>query len=219
MPSRNGFLSMNHYSEVFCGTAFAYSPHESSSLAEKSRRSCYALKGGKQRTVDSAADRIRSLVDQGHIDEFSEPDTILTPIPGHAPRAPGAVWVSLLLAQALVKRRLGREVGQLLVRRVAVRQSRTAPPGERPSHKEHYESMSISPLLGTEPRRIVVIDDVLTRGATMMAAVTRLREAFPAVDIGAFAFVRTTRHLGDGPIVDPVRCTIEPNEYGILRFP
>lgn len=53
----------------------------------------------------------------------------------------------------------------------------------------------------------------------MMAAVTRLREAFPAVDIGAFAFVRTTWDLGDGPIVNPVRCTIQPNEYGIRRFP
>lgn len=53
----------------------------------------------------------------------------------------------------------------------------------------------------------------------MMAAVTRLREAFPTVDIGAFAFVRTTWDLGDGPIVNPVRCTIQPNEYGIRRIP
>lgn len=219
MASQNGSLLMNLYSEVTCSTVFAYSPRESSSLAEASRRFCYALKHGEQRAVDYAAERVKSLVERGRIDEFAEPDTILTPMPGHAPRRGDPLWVGLLLAQALVERQLGREVSKLLIRHTAVRQSRTAPAGQRPSHQEHYASMSTSPLLDREPRRIVVIDDVLTRGSTMMAAVTRLREALPTVDIGAFALVRTTWNLGVGPIVNPVRCTIQPNEYGIRRFP
>jgi phosphoribosylpyrophosphate synthetase len=37
----------------------------------------------------------------------------------------------------------------------------------------------------------MLIDDVVTRGRTLLAAATRLQEAFPAVEIRAFALLRT----------------------------
>jgi len=41
------------------------------------------------------------------------------------------------------------------------------------------------------PVRILLIDDVVTRGATLLAAASRLVEAWPGIEVCAFAVVRT----------------------------
>jgi orotate phosphoribosyltransferase len=46
------------------------------------------------------------------------------------------------------------------------------------------------------PDRVLLVDDVITRGATLIAAAARLREAFPDVSIQAFALARTDA-MGD----------------------
>jgi adenine/guanine phosphoribosyltransferase-like PRPP-binding protein len=43
--------------------------------------------------------------------------------------------------------------------------------------------------------RLVLIDDVITRGRTLLAAAARLRSAYPHADVRAFALVRTTGYL------------------------
>jgi pyrimidine operon attenuation protein/uracil phosphoribosyltransferase len=49
---------------------------------------------------------------------------------------------------------------------------------------------------------MVLIDDVITKGRTILAAAARLHEAFPGADIRAFALVRTMGLLADvaGPL-------------------
>ena len=39
--------------------------------------------------------------------------------------------------------------------------------------------------------RLTLVDDVITRGRTLLAAAGRLREAFPAAQIRSFALLRT----------------------------
>ena len=41
------------------------------------------------------------------------------------------------------------------------------------------------------PEEIVLIDDVLTRGATLIAAASRLKEICPGATLSSFAVVRT----------------------------
>jgi hypothetical protein len=58
---------------------------------------------------------------------------------------------------------------------------------------------------------MVLIDDVITKGRTILAVAARLYEAFPNADIRAFALVRTM-----GLLANVARC-LEPCQ-GVVRW-
>jgi pyrimidine operon attenuation protein/uracil phosphoribosyltransferase len=52
--------------------------------------------------------------------------------------------------------------------------------------------------------RLTLVDDVITRGRTLLAAAARLQEAFPCAEISAFALVRTlSRNETLSRVLDP----------------
>ena len=77
-----------------------------------------------------------------------------------------------------------------LVRATAVRKSATSPPEQRPTPTQHFQSMAVQGNLGTT-EEIVLIDDFVTRGHTMIGAANRLLDVFPSSRIRAFAAMRT----------------------------
>jgi hypothetical protein len=91
---------------------------------------------------------------------------------------------------ALLEEGLGRGIWRGLHRVCAVRKSATAAPGSRPTVGNHYDSFAIE--RATElPQHVVLIDDVVTKGRTLLAAAARVQEAFPKAEIRAFALLRT----------------------------
>ena len=61
------------------------------------------------------------------------------------------------------------------------------------------------------PRRILLVDDVITKGRTALAAAARVHEAFPHADLRVFALIRTLGLLPNvSQLLDPcegvVRC-------------
>jgi hypothetical protein len=134
---------------------------------------------------------------------------VLVPVPGSAPSG-DAPWAASTLAVALRDVGLAHTVWMGLRRRVAVRKSATAPSCARPTVPEHYESFLVIPP-SMMIRRIVLIDDVITKGRTLLAAAARLQAAFPHADIRAFALIRT---VGFRQRVD---CLIEPCD-GVVRW-
>jgi predicted amidophosphoribosyltransferase len=117
-------------------------------------------------------------------------EALLVPVPGSA-RSCHALWTAWQLAVALRELGVGRQVWVGLERRSPVRKSATALWGARPSVRQHFESFAVVPSPVPSPERIVLIDDVITKGRTLLAAAARLRCELPHTDIKGFALVRT----------------------------
>jgi hypothetical protein len=144
-------------------------------------------------------------VGHGHFTCALGPRVVLVPVPGSS-AVQGPDWIAERLACCLQQLGLAAQVWPVLQRRYAVRKSAFAAAGERPSVLEHYASFAV----GRAARRmasihqagltgdpcatalgLTLIDDVITRGRTLLAAAARVREAFPLAQVRAFALVRT----------------------------
>jgi predicted amidophosphoribosyltransferase len=144
---------------------------------------------------------------------------ILIPVPGSAPTGTGRLWAAGHLADALVDVGLGGKTWSGLHRVRAVRKSATALPGERPTVSLHYESFSIE-CPPAPPEKIILVDDVVTRGRTLLAAASRLHEAFPAAQIRAFALVRTMGFIpGVKHLLEPCKGEIRWQAGDAYRSP
>ena len=121
---------------------------------------------------------------------FFQSNTILIPTPKSSLMQPGTLWVPERIATALVKLGIGKEVVSCLIRVKPVRKAASSAAEQRPVSSEHYESMEVQGRL-SEPDEIVLIDDIVTRGATLLGAANRLADAFPKAHIRAFAAMRT----------------------------
>jgi hypothetical protein len=143
--------------------------------------------------------------------------------------ATGPLWVPRRLCEELLRAGLGARWEPLLVRRLPVTRSARAGPGGRPSVRDHYESLAVRPPYGSDPlgedtTAITLVDDVITKGATLLAGACRLAEAFPRATVRAFALLRTQnppshphRRQVFRTLVDPVCASISLSRYGAWR--
>ncbi|HJS91229.1 MAG TPA: phosphoribosyltransferase [Steroidobacteraceae bacterium] len=179
---------------------------------------CAHLKTADSRWLPGFAVRVwLETLARGYFATTFGAGVVLVPVPGSAP-AKTAPWVGERLAWCLKELGLAAQVRPLLQRRHAVRKSAFAPAGARPSVLEHYASFAVErdrldgmPPTGGERMRLTLVDDVITRGRTLLAAAGRLRELFPSAEIRAFALLRT---LGR---TEPLERLLDPCE-GEVRW-
>lgn len=177
------------------GAYLTYSPKLNSDSARASRTAMKALKDDEMvpevsmLMSDYVCDLIRDSMQRLSFSSLFASNPILVPAPKSSLVKPGTLWVPQRLANALVRRGLGRGVEECLKRVKAVRKSATSQPSERPKALEHYESMEVQKIF-PEPTEILIIDDIVTRGATILGGASRLMEAFPKARIRAFAAMR-----------------------------
>ena len=149
------------------------------------------LKARDTHFIVKYAFRVRQqVVDESPLAGFVCPDQVLVPVPASARSTAGTMTVAEHLATAMAEVGLGGGIWNGLRRVRPVRKSATAPPGSRPTVANHYDSFAIEAATALPPR-VVLIDDVITKGRTLLAAAARLQEAFPAAEIRAFAMLRT----------------------------
>jgi hypothetical protein len=193
-------------------TPFVYSTKGVSDVSQKSRDLRDRIKGNDDRLFQQIALHVEELVHAGKFPEFFGADVTLIPMPGHAPLAPGAVSTAERIANALGARGLG-VVHSVLKRTAKVPKSAWARGPDRPRAKQHFDSMAMELSL-IKPQRIVLIDDVVTRGATLLGAASRVQTEISEADIKAFTLVRAITDREIDAIREPVVGTIELDEDG-----
>lgn len=198
---------------------YVYSPAGESAICARSRLLCALLKGGDARFMVRYAVRVREQTQSASVlAGFFLPGDLLVPVPGSALKVGGA-WAAAELARALVREGVGAETWSGLQRISAVPKSATAAKGSRPSVARHYDSFRLAPPKG-HPRSVMIIDDVISRGRTVLAAAARVREAFPEAKIRAFALLRTLSFISMLPnLLEPCRGEIRWMDGDARRNP
>ena len=199
---------------------YAYSPKGESDVSERSRQLCARVKNGSTKWLRSYVASVHQEVERKrHFCGFFNEHTLLVPIPNSPSSARTSFWVARRLALTLQKAGLAEDVWAGLRRVSSVERSSSAWMWERPTVQQHYRSFAVIPS-PRPPTEIVLVDDVITKGRTLVAAAMRLHEAFPQADIRAFALVRTMGLIRDVErLFDPCEGVIRWNGRDAYREP
>ena len=183
-------------SQLEFGALLSYTPRGSTQKAQHSKNVMQALK--RDQFVGEPpilmSEWIAKVVNQKMAElpfaSFFQPNTILVPVPKSSLMQPNTLWGPERIATALVAAGIGKQVASWLIRTKAVPKAALSSPDERPTAEQHYDSITVQGAL-FNPDEIVLIDDVVTRGATFLGCANRLADAFPQCRIRAFAAMRT----------------------------
>ena len=201
--SRTDFPSGPVMRTIAYASCYVYSPTGAGAVCERSRLLRALLKAGDASFMLKYACRVRQQADDSpQLAGFFGATDVLVPVPGSTPYIAGGLWAAEHLAVALLNAGLGGAAWCGLRRVRAVRKSATAAPGTRPTVSVHFESFVLE-RPPEAPQRIVLIDDVVTKGRTLLAAANRVHEAYPRSQIRAFALLRTMGFSGVQQLLDP----------------
>ena len=134
------------------------------------------------------------------------------PVPRRSPLQSGWMWPSKMITDALFEAGFVRGVSTCLVRSKSIEKSAFIKRGEpRPLPRNHYDTLSLNPTI-INSENITLVDDIVTRGATLLGCAGRLTEAYPEKHIRSFAVIRTQSDGELESILDPECGFIKHNE-------
>lgn len=150
--------------------------------------------------------------------DYFHKNAVLVPIPSSSLSRKDALWVPKCITLAMEKYGLGTSK-TLLKRDTPLPRSSTSSARNRPKAREHYNSMIVQKTLD-EIEEIVLVDDVITRGATVLGAANLLANTFPDARIRVFAAMRTVSNPGEfDKTLDPRSGNVSLRGEGTLRRP
>jgi len=208
--------------ELAFASGFAYAPRGSTPAATLSRKLGALIKDGDPYWIGACARRVGRACQGAEPDiaAFFDPNDLLVPVPGCRAGCPVAQSVTRQLAERLVASGAGAAVWCGLARVRAVVKSATAACGRRPSLHTQWASLRVVERAPVHaPAQFLLIDDVVTRGTTLLAAAMRLREAYPHAPIRGFALLRTLGGTEIERLWLPCRGLIRCRRQAALRLP
>ena len=212
-------------SKLEFGSYLTYSPRGNSDIAKRSKNIKIYLKSeGNIGTPpkfmsEFVADRIKESIDQMPFKHFFNENVSLVPVPKSSLMQPNTLWVSEKIAKALSKQAFGSFYPCLKRIRPVQKSAYAVPSNRRPKAIDHYGSIKCQQLVH-RPKEIVLIDDIITRGSTLLGCASKLKEIFPDVPIRAFAVIRTISDPNNfKKIEDPCVGTITRSGNDTFREP
>lgn len=181
--------------EFTYGSYYIYTSKPNSDSAKIAKDKVLEIKndkivGGKPRTSEFAQ-IIKENYNKLPFKSFFGSGSYLVPVPKSSLMVQGALWVPDRIALALSLSKLGTYF-PCLEREKPVKKAAFSKPEDRPKVTDHVNSLKINSKLVIEKmERIVLIDDVITSGATLIGCALKLKEKFPNIPIFCFAEVRT----------------------------
>ena len=140
--------------------------------------------------------------------DYFHKNAVLVPIPSSSLSRNDTLWVPKCIILAMEKYGLGTSK-TLLKRDTPLPRSSTSLTRNRPKARAHYNSMIVQKTLD-EIKEIVLVDDVITRGATVLGAVNLLVDTFPDARIHVFVAMRTVNNP------DEFDKTLDPRSSNVL---
>jgi hypothetical protein len=196
-------------SEIAFGSFLVYAPRGTSETCGRAKHFVLALK--EERPIGAPAESpsgfaARRLAEERPYDLFREifdRAPLLVPVPRSSLRVDGGIWPALNIASALTRVGVGGGVLTALERIAPIAKSAFAARGSRPRPIDHYETIRATRLVTDRPE-LCLVDDVVTKGSTLIAAASRLQEVYPEARIVAFALIRTMGFVDDiDRIIEP----------------
>lgn len=209
------------------GSLLSYSPHgySASDVASKSwmvavKQDNFVLTEGKRIPMSEfVAETVKDKLDSLPFSHLFDGKPVLVPTPSSSLKKPDSLDVPSSLALAL-KKKLGNEVAECLVRVKPLPKSAMSIAANRSTVAQHFDSLLVQEVL-TKPESILLVDDVVTRGATLLGAANRLAESYPDAKVAAFAALRAVSNPSEFKGIRTPVCgfiTLQPNG-GTLRRP
>lgn len=148
------------------------------------------FKQNKQLALWKVKDLAFEALDDEELEEFRQ--GYLVTIPGHEARSINRPCEYLCAELAKVYPRQLVHLKQALQRTITVAKSATAYYGQRPGYTDHIASIRYAGPRLDPNERIIIVDDVLTRGETSRACRDILRKATGCTDVLGLFVARTT---------------------------
>ena len=215
------------------GALLTYCPHGKNPDATNEEKRAYAVMDAvKNDGMVASGDRVRTVPISERVAEmmrekwaslqfrtFFTADTVLVPVPKSGKRMAHELWVPERVATALSQAGIGGQVSPCLVRETPIRKSAYCAPEDRPTAAEHYGTLAVDSRISV-PERVVLVDDVVTSGAMLLASANKLADAYHGVQVRAFAVIRTqsdpsTFRQDNGPCVGTI--TLQHNGRTVRR--
>ena len=92
---------------------------------------------------------------------------------------------------------LGKEF-DCLIRKEPLQKSAFSPPDKRPKPEDQFRTLEVKSQLAV-PQKVLLVDDIVTSGATALGAASRIQASFPGASISLFAMMRRVDSNNSSP--------------------